>query len=912
MSPPDVPLPPSGREPTRPPAQPATTGADETAAPPGLALVRLLALVVPSTRRADWSAEWEGELTHAWRERVRSGDATPGARAALVARSLGALRDALWLRRHHGAHDMLDLDLRYAVRGLRRRPGFTAVVVLTLALGIGATTAIFSVVNGVLLRPLPFPEPHRLVYVRGHPTDGDVAKVSTAQAYLDYLDIRARARSFTTLAAVRGATQTLTVRGLEPSLVTEAVASSNLFPTLGVRPALGRGFVADDERPGSPAVAVLSDALWRSRFGGDPAVLGASIRLDGEPVTVVGVLPPAFGYRRSTQIWRPLVPTKLDAERGIHQYALIGRLVPGVSIEEAAREARGIARALELQHPADNAKRSARLEPMRDVIVQDARPALLVLFGAVALVLLIGCANLASLFLARAASREREVAVRTALGAGRGRLLRQFLTESLLLTLIGGAAGLGVAWAGMRTLLALAPRTIPRADEIALDLPVLAFLLAASLLTGLAFGVLPALQFRRGATSVASLTDGARGATAGVARRRLRHGLVVGEVALATLLVVGAALLLKSFWLTQRVEPGFAPDGLLVAHLELPSTRYDEPAKVTRFFERLRGELEEMPGARSAVVAYEHPLGEGWTSSFTIEGRARPSVGEEPEARVRPVQPGYFRTVGVPLLRGRDVSERDRAGGAGAVVINEAFARVHFPREDPVGRRLNRGSWFDGMPTSFEIVGVAADEPFLGLGRGADPAIYFPHAQFPMNAMWLVVRSSGGDPQALAQAIRERVWRLDAELPLDETKTMRELLGASVAEPRFNAALLSLFAGAALLLAAVGTYGVLSYTVLQRTGEIGVRMALGAPRGRVLRLVVGEGVGVAMLGVALGTAAALAFARVLSSLLQGVDERDPVVFSGVAALLTIVIVAAAYLPARRASRIDPIVALRYE
>ena len=899
----------------RPPTEAGSPAeADSSEAPsrvPGMGLVRALARVVPSSRRAEWVAEWEGELHYAWRERERAGDDTTFARIALGARALGATRDAIWLRRHEGAHDMLGLDLKYAVRGLRRRPGFTAVVVLTLALGIGATTAIFSVVNGVLLRPLPYPEPERLVYLRGQPTDGDFSKVSTNQSYMDYLDLRARTRSYTSLAAVRGATQTLTIGGAEPTLVSEVVATANLFPTLGVRPTLGRGFLPEDERPGATPVAVLSDALWRERFGADPAVVGRAVRLDGEAVTVVGVLPPDFRYRIATQVWRPLVPTKIDAERGTHQYSLIGRLAPGVSLERAASEARTVMRALELQYPADNAKRSAKLQPMRDVIVSDAQPALLVLFGAVALVLLIGCANLASLFLARAAAREREVAVRAALGAGRGRLLRQFLTESLLLTLGGGAVGLGVAWAGMHTLLALAPRSIPRADEVALDLPVLLFLFAASVLTGVAFGVLPALQLRRGASSVASLKDGARGATPGVARRRLRQGLVVGEVALATVLVVGAALLLKSFWLMQRVDPGFTPEGLLVAHLELPSTRYDGPPKVTRFFERLRAELETAPGVRNVAIAYEHPMSEGWTSSFTIAGRDKPPQGLEPEARVRPVQPGYFRTVGVRLLRGRDITDRDRAGAPGAVIVNEAFARLHFPNEDPIGKRLHRGSWFEGMPDSYEIVGVAADEPFLGLGQHADPAIYFPHAQFPMNSMWVILRATG-DPHALAPLLRDRVRRLDGELPLDEVQTMREVMGASVAEPRFNAALLSLFAGAALLLAAVGTYGVLSYTVLQRTSEIGVRMALGAPRGRVLRLVVGEGVGVAMFGVVLGTGVALALARVLATMLQDVDARDPVVFTGVAALLTVVIVAAAYLPARRASRIEPVVALRYE
>ncbi|HET7459569.1 MAG TPA: ABC transporter permease [Gemmatimonadaceae bacterium] len=881
--------------------------------PPGVAVVRALAVVVPSSRRADWIAEWEGELYHAWSERRREGGDTWLGRARLTARALGAGADALWLRRHHGgAHDMLGLDLKYAARGLRRRPGFAAVVVLTLALGIGATTAIFSVVNGVLLRPLPFPAPEQLVYVRGEPTDGDVEKVGASASYLDYVDIRTQTHSFQSLAAVRGATQTLGVPGLEPELVSAAIATSNLLPTLGVHPALGRGFVADDERPGAAPVALIGHDLWRRRFGGDPGVVGRTVRLDGVPVTVVGVLPADFRYRADAQIWRPLVPTHIDDSRGTHQYALVGRLRPEVNREQAEREVRTIARRLELQYPADNAKRSARLEPMRDVMVKDARPPLLVLFGAVGLVLLIGCANLASLFLARAAAREREVAVRTALGAGQGRLLRQFLTESLLLTLVGGAAGLGVAWAGMRTLLALAPRAIPRADEVALDTPVLLFLLGASVVTGLVFGLLPALQLRRGAASVASLKDGARGATPGVARRRLRHGLVVGEVALATLLVVGAALLLKSFWRLQQADPGFVTDGLLVAHLELPSTRYDDPTKVTRFFERLRRELETVPDARSVAVAYEHPLSEGWTSSFTIEGREKPPVGQEPEARVRPVQPGYFRTVGVRLLRGRDLSDREVAGGPGAVVINEAFARRHFPNEDPIGRRLARGSWFAGMPSSYEIVGVVADEPFLGLGGHADPATYFAHAQFPMNGMWVIVRARGGDPLALAAAVRERVWRLDAELPLDEVRTMRDVMGASVAEPRFMAALLSLFAGAALLLAAIGTYGVLSYTVAQRTGEIGVRMALGAPRGRVMRLVVGEGVGVALLGVALGTAGALALARVLASLLHEVSARDPLVFAGVASLLTLVVVAAAYLPARRASRIEPVVALRYE
>jgi len=622
-------------------------------------------------------------------------------------------------------------------------------------------------------------------------------------------------------------------------------------------------------------------------------------------------MPAGLRLTGDTQLWRPLVPGPLERERGVHRLSVIGRLRSGVSLEGARAEARAIARQLELQYPGDNAKRGATLEPLRDALVGDTRPALLVLLGAVALVLLIGCANLASLFLARAAAREREMAVRAALGAGRGQLVRQWMTESLLLTLAGGIAGLLVAWAGMRALMAWAPRTIPRADDVALDVPVLLFLLGVSVAAGLLFGLLPALQLRRASASLGSLKDGARGTTAGRAPRRLRHGLVVFEVALATVLVVGAALLLKSFWQLSNADPRFAPDGLLVAQLQLPEARYDSVSKVVQFYGRLRDEVAAIPGVQSASIAYEHPLGEGWTSSFTIEGREAPPPGQEPEAGVRPVWPGYFRTVGVRLLAGRDVDERDRMGAPGAVVVNEAFARRHFPGADPIGRRIHAGRWWPGTPMLYEIVGVVANEPSHGPSGEAGPATYFPHAQFPMRDMWVVVRATG-DPLALAPALRDRVRRLDPDLPLEQVRTMREVLGATVAEPRFNATLVSLFAGAALLLAAVGIYGVLSYTVTQRTGEIGVRMALGAGRGRVLRLVVGQCAGVALLGVALGTAGALGLARVLTSLLYGVSAHDPLVFAGVAALLAGVALAAAYLPARRASRIEPAIALRYE
>ena len=880
-------------------------------APPGLALVRLFAPIVPAHRRDEWLAEWDGELRYARQEARRIAEPSLVTWARLIRRSLGAASDAAWLRRHDGGLDMLSLDLKYALRTLRRRPSFATTVVLTLALGIGATTAIFSVVNGVLLRPLPIREPERVMMLSGQPTDGDVEKVSDATSFPDFVDIRAQTRSFSRLGALRSWTAVLTTAGAEPATMRIGFVTSDVLPLLDAAPIVGRSLLPADEQPGAPAVAVMSSSLWRGRFGGDASVVGRAISLDGNPVTVVGVVPGASELLGPTELWRPIVPDAMDRARGAHRYTVLGRLAPNVTREGAEAEVRTIARRLEQQYPADNAKRSARLRSLQDSIVGDARPALLVLLGAVVLVLLIGCANLANLFLVRAAARERETAVRTALGAGFAQLVRHLLAESLLLSVLGGAAGLLVAWGGTKALLALAPRTIPRADQVGLDGRVLLFLLTISLLTGFAFALLPAMQLRRANVSLGSLRDGARGATTGRSRRRWRTGLVVSEVALATVLVIGASLLVKSFWQLRATDPGFDPSGLVVARVELPRTRYGSTDAVLQFYAQLRREVDAMPGVQSSSIAYEHPLGEGWTSSYTIEGRTPPPPGQEPEARVRPVQPGYFRTAGIRLLRGRDVTEQDRAGTPGVVVVNESFVKRHFPGEEPLGKRILRGAWWPNMPSAFEIVGVVADERFMGLASSGAPATYFPHAQFPMNEMWLLVRSSG-DPLALVPALRARVWQLDPALPMDDVQAMPELLGRSVAEPRFNSGLLSAFAGAALLLAAIGIYGVLSYTVTQRTGEIGVRMALGASRGNVLRLVVAQGLGVALVGIAIGTVGALGLARALASLLYGMNGRDPLIFGGSALLLTGVAVLAACVPAVRASRIEPVEALRYE
>ena len=874
---------------------------------PGLALVRRIAPLVPASRRAEWIAEWEGELHHAWEQPGNRRGAT--ARIGLIARSLGSITDALWLRRHNGETDMLGTDLRYALRTMRRRPGFATVVILTLALGIGATTAIFSVVNAVLLRPLPFPEAERLFVLRGESTSGDPEKVSASQSYPDFTDYRSHGRSFSEMAAMRTQPATLLDDANEPVRVMSTFATGELWGMLRARTVVGRTLLPADDLRGAPPVAVIAHQLWQSRYGGDGGVVGQTVSLGGEPVTIVGVLAPDFRLSPSTMIWRPLVPDGMDASRGVHRLLVLGRLTAGVRPAEAESELALVARRLELEYPADNTFRGVRLEPLHEAVVGDTRPALLMLLGAVCLVLLIGCANLASLFLARAAAREREIAVRTALGAGRGRLVRQFLTESFVLALAGGAAGLFVAWAGMRALIAWVPTTLPRASEIALDVPVLLFLLAVSCLVGLLFGVLPGLQLRRQDSHAGSLRDGVRGSTTGPRARRLRHGLVVGEVALATLLLVGAALLMQSFWRLQSADPGFSPDGLVVAPIQLPTASYDSGAEVIEFYDRLRTAISALPGVEAVALAYEHPLSPGWTSSFAIVGRDAPPQGQEPEARVRPVWPGYFETVGVRLVQGRDIDERDRMHAPGAVVVNEAFVRRHFPEGKVLGQRIRALAWSAGAPADFAIVGVVADEPYNGRGQPADPAAYYSHAQIPLNDMDLIVRAAG-DPLALAPAIRERIWKIDASLPVERIVSMRTLLGESVAEPRFNATLLGLFAFAALLLAAVGIYGVLSYTVAQRTGEIGVRMALGAEQWSVMRLVVGEGLVVALVGVVIGLGSAWALTRVMSSLLHGVNGRDPAVFAAVAGLLAGVALLAAYVPAMRASRIDPVVALR--
>lgn len=865
--------------------------------PPGARLIDAIGVLVPSLHRDEWKAEWLGEL-------AAHGEGKGWLTAlALRLRCLGAITDAFWFRRRYREPLMISQNLLFAVRLMRRRPAFSTVVILTLALGIGGTTAIYSVVNAVLLKSLPYPEPERLVMLWGEPTDGNVEKVATWSSHPDYLDYREQIHSFSDLAAYRSPIATLTTPGGEARFVETALTTANIFKVFGIEAALGRTYQPEEEAPGAPRVAVLSHDFWRSRFAGDRNILGQVLHLDGQPFTVIGVLPEGFRIG-DTDLWIPLVPGQLESSRGTHTLQLFGRLRPGITRETAEQDSKTVAARLEALYPADNAKRSVRLEGLQEAATRQSRAFLLGLMGGVVLVLLIVCTNVANLFLVRAAGREREMAVRTALGAGQGRLFHQFLAESMLLTILGAILGLPFAWWGVRALVAGAPQGLPRLNEIGIDLPALGFMLAIAVAAGLVFGVVPALYaFRH------SIAQGIRERGMGPRHARLSRGFVITQIALAGVLVIGALLLGKSLWRLNQVDLRFNPKNLLVARIQLPRSRYAEPQEVLTFFSDLRSRLSTAAGVQSVSTAFEHPLSEGWTSSFMISDTEHPKPGEEPEARVRPVSPGYIGAMGLSLIRGRDLDERAAFGTPGEVVVNEAFVRRHFPDRDPVGKRIERQPWWPGQPASWEIVGVVSDERFRGLSEEADPATYFPHAQFPMNEMYVLVRTAN-DPALLQDVVRNEVWAIDRDIAIESIPTMENIVGDLTAVPRFNVQLIGLFALVALLLAAIGIYGVLAQIVTQRTPEIGIRLALGADKASVLRMVVGQGLKLSLLGAGLGLVLATIATRVLETQLYQVPVRDPVVFGTVAALLILIAVLAAYLPGRRASRVDPIVALK--
>ncbi|MCU1241006.1 MAG: hypothetical protein JWO71_1732 [Candidatus Acidoferrum typicum] len=802
-------------------------------------------------------------------------------------------------------------DLPYAFRVLARNPGFTAIAILTLALGIGANTAIFSVVNAVLLRPLEFRDPARLVIVA---EKSSFPVISTS--YQNWLDWRDQSRSFESLEGTRGTTLTLTDAG-EPERLNARMATAGLFSMLGANTVAGRTFTVEDDRAGGAPVVVLSYGLWQRRFGSSQYILGKPINLDSRPYTVIGVLPPNFQVLQPADVFVPLMPwaKTLPDDRNWHPGIIaIARLKPGVSREQARTEMVAITKRLEQQYPDYNTGTSADIVGMQEQMVQNVRPALILLLGAVSFVLLIACVNVANLLLARSASRGREVAIRTSMGASRGRIIRQLLTESVLVSVAGGILGLFLASASLGPLLRISAGSVPQAFSVTLDRSVLVFTLVLSVLTGLVFGLVPALRTAK-LDLRGTLNEGSRGSTAGPGQHRVRAALVATETALAMLLLVGAGLLLRSFSRLQDVPPGFQADHLLVADIPLSQNAYAKPEQRFEFFDRLVERAKALPGVRSAAAASFLPVsGGGSIIHFNIYGRPPKSAHEFIAAGYRTVTPHYFETLGVPMLQGRLFTPADTDKSPAVVVINATMARTFFAGENPIGKRMQLGAIPDKEVPWMEVVGVVGDL-LQGLDLGPAAEMYLPYRQadalLPVFQMSVVLRTAA-DPLAQASALRSALAEIDPNQPLVKVRSMEENMSASVAQPRFRTWLIGIFAALALLLAAVGVYGVMSYTVTQRTNEIGIRVTLGAQATDVFRSIVGEGARIALFGVAAGLIAALVLTRLLRTFLYGISIFDPTTFLVVALLLTLISVAACYFPARRATRVDPIVALRYE
>jgi putative ABC transport system permease protein len=791
-------------------------------------------------------------------------------------------------------------DLKYALRSLGKNPAFTLIAVLTLALGIGANTAIFSVVNGVLLRPLPYPNPERLLTLRSN------------QSVPELEDLQTQNQSFESMGGVSYQAADYS-GGAEPVQIEVGLVASDFFKVLGGRAALGRTLTAEDDRFGGERVLVLGHALWQRQFGGDPNIIGRNINLAGQIYTVVGVVTPDFRPPRPTlgafapiRVFYPLAAKS----RGAHLLRVYGRLRPGVTMADAQSELRVIDQRLAQANPEENKNRQSVLLSLHERMVGNIRPALLVLFGAVGLVLLIACANFANLLLARMASRTQELTVRAALGAGRGRLIRQVLVESMVLSLLGGLAGLVVGSWGVDALLALKPEDLPRVENVHLDAPVLFFTMGLALLTGVVFGLLPAWQ-ATGVQISGALGAGGRSVTSD--RSRFRSALVVAELGLALVLLIGAGLLGKACWRLTSVAPGFNPENVVTMRVELPEARYKTVKPQTQFREQVLDNLNALAGVEAAIVS-EVPLGgNALNHNFVIEGRPPIPKGEEPELYSRSVMGAYFKVLGIPLLQGRALNRDDRADTPAVGVINESMARQYFREENPIGARI-RWARSEGVDW-ITIVGVVANVRHFGLANSEEPAIYTPYAQSGQDwKRWseFVIRTPGKIDGALITQLKKMVWQVDPSIPVTQVRPMSEVLSVSLAAQRFNTLLLGVFAGVALLLASVGLYGVLAFSVAQRTREIGIRMALGAQAGNVLRLILRQGLALSVLGVAVGISASLAGTRVLRGLLYGVAPTDPATFAVVAFLLVAVALVACLIPARRALKVDPMVALRYE
>jgi putative ABC transport system permease protein len=805
-------------------------------------------------------------------------------------------------------------DMRYGVRMLMKRPGFTFVAVLALALGIGANTAIFSVVNAVLLRPLPFKEPERLMAVwETNPQLGAEMRNRNEVALGNFLDWRAQNQVFEQLAALFYTNLNLTGTG-EPERIQSMAVTTNLFQALGVQPLMGRSFLPEEEKVGSPRAVILSHGLWQRRFGSDPNLLGKTLTLNGNQVTVVGIMPPGFQIQFPTSMqvdmWVPMRIDPADAGRKAHYLYVLGRLKQGVSVEQAQSAMSSIAAELQQQYPETNADKSAHVVSLHKQLVGNIQSYLYVLFAAVGFVLLIACANVANLLLARVAARHKEVAIRIALGAGRLRLIRQLLTESLMLSLCGGLLGLLIAYWGIDLLLALTPSDVPRLSEIGLHGAVFGWTLLISILTGVLFGLAPALQASKPDLNEALKESGGR-ATGGLQRSRLRNLLVITEVALALVLLICAGLMIKSFARLQQVNPGFEPKNLLTMNISLPRQKYKEDQQSNVFYDQLFERLRAVPGVESVGGIDPLPLSDSnTTTGILIEGGPVLAVADRPEVGQRTVTPAYFQAMRIPVLKGRAFTEQDRSDTPRALIVNEALARRYWPNEEAIGKRLG---FEDDAAKQYwwEIVGVVGNVKHERLDAEAKPEVYFPYQQSPANFMTLVIRTTS-DPSNMIAAVRDQVLAIDRDQPVFDIKTMDQRLAKAVSQSRFIMLLLGVFSALALVLAAVGIYGVMAYTVTQRTHEIGIRMALGAQASDVLRMIVRQGMILALIGVLIGLAASFALTRLMSSLLYGVTATDPLTFVGVALVLSLVALLASFIPARRATRVDPIVALRYE
>jgi putative ABC transport system permease protein len=797
--------------------------------------------------------------------------------------------------------DSLLKDIRYGVRSLLKRPVFTAVAVITIGLGIGVNTAIFSVINAVLLRPLPYDDPSRLISFRSNQSAPDLA------------DVESQSKTFSRLGGMVMQPLAYTA-GSEPIQLQIGQVTGGFFETLGVKPERGRFITAEDDKSGAPFVVVLGHNLWVKQFNRDEQILGKAIPLSGNMYTIIGVMPAAFvAPRENTEAWTPVhVSNPVAANfRSVHFLRTYGRLAPGVTIEQARAEMQVVDRTLAAQYPADNKNRSTVLFALHERIVGDTRYSLFILFAAVSFVLLIACANFANLLLARASERQREFVIRSALGADRWRLIRQLLTESVLLALAGGALAVVLAFWGTSLLVAFKPENLPRLSEIVVDWRVLGFTLGISLLTGLVFGLAPAWAASRSGAGDA-LKEGGRSATAGSARQRLRSTFVVVELAVALVLLVGAGLLVKTFWKLRSVEPGFNPDRMITMRVELPESRYKDVPPQTRFRKQVLAGMNSVPGVQAAMIS-ELPLsGDSLNHDFLVENRPPIAPGDEPSVETRSVLGDYFKVMQIPLQRGRDFGPQDFDEKAPLVgVANETLVRQYFQNEDPVGKRVR---WARNPQVEWiTIIGVVGDVKHFGLDLPEEPALYTPYTQISPWKRWMSFAArTQGDAAGTTQALKQEVWKVDSQLPVTKVETMSEVTASSFAARRFNMTLLSLFAGLALMLAAIGIYGVMSNAVTQRTQEIGIRLALGARTIDVLKLIIRNGMTLVGIGVALGLAGAFALTRLMRTLLFGVTPTDGLTIAIVSVVLIGVAFLACFIPARRATKVDPLVALRYE